>query len=85
MECFAKEPMEWLKNEKIPEEPQDIKLKKRLRLPPSAPVEDVIRMASKLRRLYAYESVYYRGWNEWAARLHGCDYMLTLTGELKKV
>ena len=85
MECFAKEPMEWLKGEKIPEEPQDIKLKKRLGLPPSASVEDVIRVASKLGRFDVYESDYYTKWNEWAARLHGCDYMLTLTGELKEV
>lgn len=85
MECFAKEPMEWLKDEKIPEEPQDIKLKKWLRLPPSASVEDVIRMASKLNRIYAYESVYYRRWNEWTARLHGCSFMVTFTGDLKEV
>lgn len=85
MEVFAKEPLEWMSNDDFPEEPQDIELKKGLELPAEASVEDVIRVASKLGRFDVYESDYYTKWNEWAARLHACDYGITLLGELKKV
>lgn len=85
MEVFAKEPMEWMSSDEFPEEPQNIELKKELNIPPESSVDDVIRVASKLGRLDVYESEYYSRWNKWAAKLHKCDYMLTLDGKLRKV